>query len=174
MEDSLLYMTEASVKRFVKAICNFVPISTEVKNSNEVVNVYYTAEEIAALGAPKPKIPLFHIDLTVGEDKKPKYSTSAKEVVSNILTIFDNGIKSLQEIPQVEQKLMDKMFKTNAKMFLKATFRPDFRPPEPDAEDLKELPNPNTWVFDEFCKLRDAITNIIDPLDHYIVTYNKY
>lgn len=44
MEDTLLYMTEASVKRFVAAICDFVPISTEIKNSNEVENTYYTAE----------------------------------------------------------------------------------------------------------------------------------
>jgi hypothetical protein len=47
------------------------------------------------MGAPKEKIPLFHIDLTVGDDKKPRYSQSAKEVVSSILTIFENGIKSL-------------------------------------------------------------------------------
>lgn len=44
MEDSLLFMTEASVKRFVAAICDFVPISTEIVNSNEVINTYYTPE----------------------------------------------------------------------------------------------------------------------------------
>jgi hypothetical protein len=69
---------------------------------------------------------------------------------------------------------MSHLFKTNAKMFLKATVRPDFRPQEPDPEDMKEIPDANTWVFDEFTKLRDVITNIIQPLDEYIVTYNKY
>jgi hypothetical protein len=105
MEDTLLYMTEDSVKRFVKSICDFVPLKTEIVNANEVINTYYTPEQIEQLGAPKPKIPLFHIDLTVGlvgeGDKakpQPKYSTSAKDVVKSILTIFDNGIKSLQEI----------------------------------------------------------------------------
>jgi len=68
MQDTLLYMTEVSVKRFVDAICDFVPLSTEVVNSNEVLNVYYTQEEIEKYGALKDKIPLFHIDLTVGED----------------------------------------------------------------------------------------------------------
>jgi hypothetical protein len=53
MEDTLLYITEVSVKRFVHAICEFVPNSTEILNSNEVINEYYTAEEIAAMGAPK-------------------------------------------------------------------------------------------------------------------------
>lgn len=119
-------------------------------------------------------MPLFHVDLTVGEDRKPKYSTSAKEVVSSILTIFDSGIKSLQEITQVEQKLLPHLFKTNAKMFLKATHRPDFRPEEPNPDDLKELPNENTWVFDEFNKLRDRIANIIEPMEKYITTFDKY
>lgn len=178
MEDTLLYMTEASVKRFVASICDFVPIKTEIINANEVVNTYYTPEQIEKLGAPKPKIPLFHIDLTVGPGEggkpQPKYSTSAKDVVKSILTIFDNGIKSLQEITQVEQKLLPHFFKTNAKMFLKATHRPDFRPEEPDPEDLRELPDPNTWVFDEFNKLRDCIADVIEPLDIYIKEYDKY
>lgn len=102
MEDTLLQMTQDSVKRFVKSICEFVPLNTEVLNSNEVVNTFYTPEEIKKIGAPKPKMPLFHIDLTVGLNeqgiKSPQYSTSAKEVVQNILGIFDSGIKSLQEI----------------------------------------------------------------------------
>jgi len=174
MQDTLLYMTEASVKRFVKAICNFVPLDCKVIDANHVNNVYYTPEEVAEMGAPKPKIPLFHIDLTVGEDRRPRYSTSAKEVVGSILTIFDAGIKSLQEINQVEQKLLPHLFKTNAKMFLKATHRPDYRPEEPNPEDMKELPDENTWVFDEFSKLRDCITKIIEPLERYIVTFDKY
>lgn len=59
-------------------------------------------------------------------------------------------------------------------MFLKSTHRPDFRPEEPNPEDLKELPNENTWVFDEFNKLRDCIANVIEPMEEYIVTYDKY
>jgi hypothetical protein len=53
MQDTLLYMTEASVKRFVASICYFVPILTEVVSSNEVKNKYYTDEEIAQMGAEK-------------------------------------------------------------------------------------------------------------------------
>jgi len=174
MQDTLQYMTEASVKRFVNAICDFVPISCEVSDSFNVENVFYTEEQIKEMGAPKAKIPLFHIDLTLGDDKRPKYSTTAKEVVSTILTIFDNGIRSLQEINQVEQKLLPHLFKTNAKMFLKATFRPEFRPQDPDPEDKKELPDENTWVFDEYNKLREIITKIIDPLEAYIKTYDRF
>ena len=71
MQDTLLYMTEASVKRFVASICDFVPIDVKVVSSNKVINTYYTEEEIERMGAPKEKLPLFHIDLTVGEDGLP-------------------------------------------------------------------------------------------------------
>jgi len=98
MQDTLLYMTKASVKRFVEAICDFVPIQCDVIDSFNVVNTFYTEEQIKQLGAPKAKFPLFSIDLLIGEDRRPRYSSSAKEVVSSILTIFDNGLKSLQEI----------------------------------------------------------------------------
>ena len=59
-------------------------------------------------------------------------------------------------------------------MYLKATFRPEYRPEEPNPEDKKELPNENTWVYDEYSKLRECVTKIIEPLDKYILTYNKY
>lgn len=95
MQDTLLYMTQQSVKKFVAAICDFVPINTTVTNSCEVENIYYTEEQIREMGAPKNKLPLFHIDLTTGDDGRPCYSTKAKEVVVSILTIFDNGVKSL-------------------------------------------------------------------------------
>ena len=81
MEDTLYYMTKASVKKFVQAICEFVPIEVDIKDSFKVVNTFYTVEQIKAMGAPKERLPLFHIDLTVGEDKKPTYSTSPQEVV---------------------------------------------------------------------------------------------
>jgi hypothetical protein len=59
-------------------------------------------------------------------------------------------------------------------MFLKATVRPEYRPEDPNPDDMKELPNENTWVFDEYSKLRDAITTIIDPLQAYIDTYARF
>ena len=59
MEDTILIMTTKSVHRFVDCICSFLPISCVVKDASTVFNTYYTAEQIKALGAPKPKIPLF-------------------------------------------------------------------------------------------------------------------
>jgi dynein heavy chain len=95
MQDTLLYMTEASVKRFVNSVMDFVPISVSVKDSYNVKNTFYTEEQIKEMGAAKDKIPLFSIDLQLGEDGQPAYSTEPSDVVMTILTIFENGIKSL-------------------------------------------------------------------------------
>lgn len=44
MEDTLYYMTKASVRRFVEAICDFVPLDVEVVDSFNVKNTFYTEE----------------------------------------------------------------------------------------------------------------------------------
>jgi len=59
-------------------------------------------------------------------------------------------------------------------MFLKSTYRPDYRPEEPNPEDKRELPDENTWVFDEFNTLRDCITKIIEPMKEYKSMYDQY
>lgn len=127
------------------------------------------------MGAPKEKIPMFQIDLMLDEEtSRPRYSTSSKDVVSVILTIFQNGIKSLQEINQVEQKLLPHLFKSNVKMFLKAISLPEYRPVDPDPNDKSELPDEKTWLFDDYDRLRTCITKIIEPLEKYMTTYDKY
>ncbi len=59
-------------------------------------------------------------------------------------------------------------------MLLIATVRPEYRPEERNALDKRELPDENTWVFDEYSKLREIITKIIDPMEAYILTYNRF
>jgi len=77
MEDTLYFMTKNSVKKFVNAICDFVPISCDVVDSFNVKNVFYSEDYIKKNGPQKEKTPLFTIELTVGEDRTPAYSTSA-------------------------------------------------------------------------------------------------
>ena len=102
------------------------------------------------------------------------FSTSPQDVVTTLMLIFDNGLKALQEISQPEQKLLPHLFKTNIKMFLKATSRPDMKPDEPDPSDKKILPDENAWIFDAYFKLRDGLEGAIQPLETYIRTYDKY
>ena len=52
--------------------------------------------------------------------------------------------------------------------------RPEYRPEEPDPENKKEMPDENTWVFDEYDKLRDVISKVIDPLEIYCKTYEVF
>ena len=42
MQDTLLYMTQTSVKRFVQAIMQFLPLKVEVTDSNTVTNTFFT------------------------------------------------------------------------------------------------------------------------------------
>mmetsp|Transcript_9535 Transcript_9535/g.9122 ORF Transcript_9535/g.9122 Transcript_9535/m.9122 type:complete len:139 (-) Transcript_9535:3123-3539(-) len=137
MQDTLLYMTQSSVDRFVTSMLAFLPLEVKVIDSNTVENIFYTEDQLKKNDQLKPPIPLFSIDLQLGDNNQPQYSTSPAEVVSTIRMIFDNGLKSLQEISQPEQKLLPNLFKTNIKMFLKATVRPDFKPEEPDPNDKR-------------------------------------
>jgi hypothetical protein len=148
MQDTLLYMTQKSVLRFVESIKKYLPKEVAVKDSNTVINTFHTVEDLAKNDQLKSPAPLFSIDLMLGEDNQPMYSTSPNDVVITLMLIFDNGLKALQEISQPEQKLLPHLFKTNIKMFLKATIRPDFKPDDPDPSDKKNLPDENSWVFD--------------------------
>ena len=71
----------------------------------------------------------------------------------------------------MEQKLLPHLISSKEPIFLSATVRPDFRPLEPNPENKKELPDENTWAFDEYHQLREVITRVIDPLDEYLKTY---
>lgn len=174
MEDTLLELTQKSVHRFVDCIISFLPIACVVKNTCEVTNTYYTTEQIKALGAPKPKFPLFQIDVVLNEDNEPEYSHSAHDVVHSILKTFDHGLSALEQVVLLEQKLLPQLFKSNQKLYLKVPVKPETMPEVPDPADKKLLPDPNTWIYEAYSKLRMKISETIDPLEAYLVTLKKY
>jgi len=183
MQDTLLYMTQSSVKRFTDSIISFLPEDVIIKDSVTVENIFPKTEgeedegEQQAEDAEfsKKVIPLFSIDLLLNEESEPAYSTGPIDIVMTIMSIFDKGLKELQEISQIEQKLLPHLFKTNIKMFLKATERPEVRPDDPDLADKRQLPDENTWVFDSYTDLRARLEKaIMMPLDTYLGTYKKY
>ena len=67
------------------------------------------------MGAKKEKMPLFSVDLTLGQNNMPAYSTSPEDVVETIKTVFRHGLGALQEKEQLEQKLLPHFFKSNQK-----------------------------------------------------------
>lgn len=47
-------------------------------------------------------------------------------------------------------------------------------PEKPDPNDKRQLPDPNTWIYEAFQKLRENILQTIDPLEAYLETLKKY
>lgn len=105
---------------------------------------------------------------------KPGFSTSPRDIIRVILLIFDNGIKSLQEITQIEQKLLGHLFKNNQKMFLKATERPIEEPEKVDPENPRDMPDENQWAWDEYNRLEEALERAIYPLNEFLHTFDNY
>ena len=174
MEDTVLKSTRKSVKKYVDSINWFLPISTEIHGTGKIKNVYYSEAEIQAIGAKKKKQPLFSIELILNSKNEVVYSHEPDEVVHTILRTFESGLVALQEIPQLEQKLMPHFFKSNQKNFLKVPVKPANMPEAPDRNDKKALPDENTWVFQEYKRLMYKVNECIEPLEKYIETFKVY
>lgn len=174
MQDTILQMTRKSVQRYVDSVIWFLPLSTTIKSSHDVSNEYWTEAEVAAMGAAKDKFPLFQVDLVLTEENEVVYSHEPDDVVHTILKTFDSGLTALQEITQLEQKLMPHLFKSNQKMHLKVPVKPDCLPEKPDPANKKLLPDENTWVYEEYDRLRRRISETVEPLCDYIATFKAF
>jgi len=84
------------------------------------------------------------------------------------MQIFDLGIEKLQEISQLEQKLMPHLFKKETGMYLKATTRPRIEPQKADPFDKTIMENENMWVWDAYTHLRSELMRAIYPMDDFI------
>jgi hypothetical protein len=109
--------------------------------------------------------------LTLDEDNQPSYSDSPADVVDMILKNFDQGLQALQEVNQLEQKLLPALFKSNAKSYLKVPVKPNGMPEEIDRSNKQLLPDPNAWIWHAYAKLRNKISDCVEPLDKYLATF---
>jgi dynein heavy chain len=92
--------------------------------------------------------PLFILDLNLKKGQIiPQYSTDPADIVSKIMEVFDEGIKCLQAIPQLEPILLKHLFKTHKKT-LKAPTIPLEKPALPDPAKKHILPDENTWLWE--------------------------
>lgn len=185
MQDTLLFLTKRSVKGFVSSLLRYIPYETKVTDALNVKNFFKAIEEAdySAGDVVQGKVdeilkeppPLFLIDLMLkGGSKLPVYNMDPEDIVTAIQTIFDNGIKALQEIPELEPKILPHLFKTQAKSYLKAAVRPPEKPAEPDKNNQSALPDENTWVWDAYETISKHLTHSIQPLIAYGETYAKY
>lgn len=80
MQDTLLNITQRSVKQFVEVMLKFLPKSVTVIDSNTVKNVFYTEEELKNDDQLKDPQPLFQIDLTLDSESQPRFSSNPPEI----------------------------------------------------------------------------------------------
>lgn len=119
--------------------------------------------------------PLFVLDLILKPGQLiPTYSTQPDEVVRKVLKTFDSGIEALQQIPQLEPILLSRLFKTHGKKMLKAPLRPRQKPSPVDPNKKSVLPDENTWLWDAYDALQQALKLAIQPLNEYVQTFAAF
>jgi len=104
----------------------------------------------------------------------PQYSTDPNEVVNTVMGIFEEGIKVLQEIPQLEPILLKHLFlkNTHGNKSLKAPLIPLSEPKIPERKHI--LPDENTWLWDAFQEIKNALLSGVQPLKDYLKTYELF
>ena len=104
----------------------------------------------------------------------PTYSTNPEDIITKIMTVFDDGLEILQKIPQLEPILMKHLFRTHTKKMLKAPIRPRQKPSPPDPEKKSVLPDENTWLWENYDSIKQALTESIQPLYEYVQTFEQF
>ena len=94
--------------------------------------------------------------------------------MQSVREVFEEGIKCLQEIPQLEPRLLQHLFKTHAKKTIKAPIIPQEKPKIPKKEEKKALIDENLWLWDAFEKLIVNLERAVQPLDVYVKTFDAF
>lgn len=119
--------------------------------------------------------PLYVLDLILKNGQLiPTFSTLPQNIVQSLRDIFEDGVKCLQEIPQLEPILMKHLFKTHGKKTIKAPIIPQEKPKPVDKDDKKKLPDENTWLWDAFELLLSNMERAILPLNDYVQTFSAF
>ena len=69
---------------------------------------------------------------------------------------------------------MKHLFKTHGQQLLKAPVRPMQKPAPPDPNKKSVLPDENTWLWESYAALKEAMTEAVKPLDEYIKTFAQF
>ena len=171
MEESILEIAKQSLAFFVNGIVARIPKITTINGPGEVQNTFTDSPmEDQKIDMPEP---LFTIDLIIkqGHDL-PKYGPDPTTIPKTVLEIFDNGVTKLQQISQLEPKVLEGLFKKQANLFLKAPIRPKTKP-DPNLNPDKMV-DENMWVWELYEQLEKELKRGIEPLQEYLKTYETY
>ena len=147
MEDSLRITLRKNIEHYSQAIRAHCPSACMIVSNTDVQLVC-------------AKYPLFTVDLKFFEGDSPEdakftYSTSAESFVDSVLQPMMQAFTSLKGIPQVERKVMKRLFWPSD---------PLVRVPFPEED----------WVQTEYTILHEALGNALAPLDQYLHTLDDF
>ena len=201
MQDTVLNLCKDSVSEFVSFILDYIPQETIIINTATVKNKFVVKDNAdimeecgpyardtdlegvketknwlnSEFKKKKDPQPLYVLDLILKPGNLiPNYSTNPSSVVQSVREVFEDGVKCLQEIPQLEPKLLQNLFKTHAKKTVKAPIIPIEKPKLPDKKDKKALIDENTWLWEAFETLLANLERAVEPLDLYVKTFDAF
>jgi len=91
---------------------------------------------------------LFELDLVLKPGQLiPTYSNPPEELVAKCKQIFEDGIKVLTEIPQLEPILLKHLFKNLNVKTIKAPIIPGEAPKIPNPKIKKDRLDDNAWLY---------------------------
>ena len=111
MQDSVIYMAEASLQ----AYCDFV-----LERSSFDVQVKSPAEVVVAAFGPSKNIahlpPLFATEIVAKDGEGIGFRIAPEDFVDGVLAAFDKAAASVQDIPQLEKFVMEGVFWSDTPM----------------------------------------------------------
>jgi dynein heavy chain len=160
--------------------------TNDLINAQDIMNSFInntkdiTGEEDEFIVDPGEKWPLFQINITKKDDKRIEYTTKEKDLIDEILGLFDFGLTQMQQIPQVEPLLLSNLIKKaeKQKIPLKSVVRTKGDKPAPitpdQIRDGFELNDDTIWIWELYEQLRDNLKKACEPLIRYLKTFDIF
>lgn len=167
MQDTLYYLVTASLEsyvRFVEEACNYsveiVDLATVklTRGSLEIcpAEMGHDRREIVKFEPKLPLPPLFKVALKVDDEKAAAaYTVTTEEVRKTIEVIFKTGVTTHQQIPQIENQILDFVFSAQTEYI-----------PSIGCDHPLSL----RWL----ARLRSAVDLATKPLEAYLSTYDRF
>ncbi len=172
MQETLLCLFEKSFHKYVNTLRRFVPKTCTVIAPAQIQNEY-EPWQLDSLG--HEPFPLFTVELMAAgkPEEMPTYSQDPKKLVEMAQVLYDRGIDEMQQLPQVEPKVMQDLFKGVVRAHLRAPFRPLKKPASVTRNDKKELED-NAWLDENYERLREELSRAVEPMAAYKELYKQY
>ncbi|GAX80571.1 hypothetical protein CEUSTIGMA_g8008.t1 [Chlamydomonas eustigma] len=148
MEDTMRFLVEESLTKYVSYVRSACATKIVVKSSNQV-----EIEGSTLLGSRRP--PLLTAELQSTKENTFVYSIAAESVVTKLIGVYDHGVRKLQGMPQLEPAIMEALFWAVV---------PTLNSVHPLEEAVQELKT----------ELTTMLKRALEPFTEYLEQYRKY